>query len=200
LHKLVKSKERVAEVKADDISVLSSVPNQDLLDELSLYKKTAAEAEAAADYWRAQANGSMVKDILTRQVEPLATTRPEMEKLQQELDYKIEELSQIKKLMSRGQLEMQHEFASMWLSVQQLNKLDAVKDKALADMRMERDRVAQERHELSKKYRRLKQEFRGLQEEMQAIDEDLVRAVDAEGWAVDELLHSSRKLPIEVFL
>jgi hypothetical protein len=44
----------------------------------------------------------------------------------------------------------------------------------------------------------LKDEHKSLQDEVRAIDEDLLSAVDAEGISLDELLQSSKKLPIEV--
>ena len=48
--------------------------------------------------------------------------------------------------MSKSQLEMQHEFASLWLAVQQLGKVDTAKDHALAEIAAEKEQIAREKH------------------------------------------------------
>lgn len=190
LQKLMKEKGR------DENSKSIEIPskNDELLNELNFYKKAVEDAEASAEYWKSVAE----KSVTVPEDKSSFMGSEEIAVLRKQLEIKSQELDQAKRLMSKSQLEMQHEFASLWLAVQQLGRVDTAKDQALAEIVAEKEQIVREKHEIHKKLRRLRDEHRKLKEEIRSIDEDILRAVDAEGISLDDLLGSNVKLPIEV--
>jgi chromosome segregation ATPase len=83
----------------------------------------------------------------------LTSTRSELANSQQELE--------------TSKSEMQKEFSSLWLAVEQLNKLDASKDKTIHELTIERDNAVADYKEVMKKYKAMKKEYDGLQSELQ---------------------------------
>ena len=193
LQKLMKDKSREEYSRLAESEVV--IPKrEESLKELAFCRKAAEEAEASAKYWKSVAEKSLhapANSLVSDGSEEIASLRLQLE-------LKSQELEQAKKLMSKSQLEMQHEFASLWLAVQQLGKVDTAKDHALAEIAAEKEQIAREKHEVHKKLRKLRDEHRKLKDEIRAIDEDILRAVDAEGISIDELLGSGANLPIEV--
>jgi hypothetical protein len=93
--------------------------------------------------------------------------RNENIKLTSELSRKQDELNQTKEELETSKTEMQKEFSSLWLAVEQLNKLDASKDKTINELTTERDNALKELKEWKKKYQSMKSEYDGLQSELQ---------------------------------
>lgn len=90
--------------------------------------------------------------------------------------------------------DMQKEFTSLWLAVQQLNSLDAAKERALQDLISDRDKAVRERNEAIEKLNIMQKEYAELQSELEAIDSDLLRAADMEGITIEKLdLGSNRR-------
>ena len=65
------------------------------------------------------------------------------------------------------QENMQREFASLWMAVQELNKIDATKEQALADLISDRDRTAAERDKALQKLHEYSQQNKRLHSELQ---------------------------------
>ena len=62
---------------------------------------------------------------------------------------------------------MQKEFASLWLTVQELNKLDASKEQALAGLVADRDAACKQRDAAEAELVELAQSYKQLQFELQ---------------------------------
>lgn len=77
------------------------------------------------------------------------------------------ELENSKRELETSKNEMQKEFSSLWLAVEQLNKLDASKDKTIHELTIERDNAVGDYKDLLKKYKAMKKEYDGLQSELQ---------------------------------
>ena len=77
------------------------------------------------------------------------------------------ELENSKHELETSKNEMQKEFSSLWLAVEQLNKLDASKDKTIHELTVERDNAVGDYKDLLKKYKAMKKEYDGLQSELQ---------------------------------
>ena len=95
-------------------------------------------------------------------------------KLQEENETPKEQLALASKetLNARSELQhtqenMQREFASLWMAVQELNKLDAVKEQALADLVSDRDRTVRDRDMANKKLHELTVNYQSLHRELQ---------------------------------
>eukprot|EP01033_Poteriospumella_lacustris_P013757 gene13757-9851_t len=72
---------------------------------------------------------------------------------------------------------MQREFASLWMSVQELNKLDALKDKSIQELIHERTQLTLERDTAVERLRATTVECETLRKELDDVDADLQRAV-----------------------
>lgn len=66
-------------------------------------------------------------------------------RLQEALRAALQKCTAAEKALELSKEEMQKEFASLWLAVQELNALDAQKESALADLISDRDRVVRDR-------------------------------------------------------
>ena len=62
---------------------------------------------------------------------------------------------------------MQRELQSLWQSVQELNKLDALKDRSIQDLLAEKDRAVVDRDQALEKLQKLTRDYTELQEELQ---------------------------------
>jgi hypothetical protein len=67
--------------------------------------------------------------------------------------------------------DMQKEFTSLWLAVQQLNSLDAAKERALQDLISDRDKAVKERNEAIEKLNVMQKEYAELQSELEVQTE-----------------------------
>jgi chromosome segregation ATPase len=91
----------------------------------------------------------------------------ENHRLQESLNESQQQLEKTKLELESSKSDMQKEFSSLWLAVEQLNKLDASKDKNIHELIVERDNAVKECKEITKKYKEMKREYDGLQSELQ---------------------------------
>jgi chromosome segregation ATPase len=91
----------------------------------------------------------------------------ENHRLQEQLTESQHQLEKTKGEMDASKSEMQKEFSSLWLAVEQLNKLDASKDQNIRELITERDQAVRECKEITRKYKEMKREYDGLQSELQ---------------------------------
>lgn len=168
LHNMLKDK--VPKAIEPQAQVLSVNRDQEIIEELNYYKKAAADADQVAHYWKSVAENKIApphgRAPDTSAIDSSAYVN-EVATLRLELEEKSRELEQTKKSMNLTQLEMQKEFAELWLSVQQLSGLDSVKDRELLNVTFERDRIAAEREETQRKFRKLKTDYKALQQDLQ---------------------------------
>jgi len=182
------------------------VEHEKIVEQLELFKKHAIDWEARAHYWQQVAKknsttssesralnesqdiSSFASMSVTKSVEYL-DLRSENATLQEQLNKSQEELEKSRKELSSSKDDMQKEFASLWMAVEQLNKLDASKDKALAEMTAARDTAVREKREIERSFISMKKEYESLQSELQSIDLDLLDVADNEGIEVGDILH-----------
>jgi len=98
----------------------------------------------------------------------------ENRRLREQLQAALLDAENAKEDLATSQESMQKEFASLWMAVQELNKLDATKENAIRELLMEKDRYAQQLQIVTSDYLK-------LQGELEAIDDDLLETAHAEG-------------------
>ena len=107
-----------------------------LMEQLSQQRAATEAAEGRAQYWQQAAQ--KVSESASKPNEALAlandTLREENVKLKEHLTASQEAEEKSKNELKVAQESMQREFASLWMAVQELNKLDAVKEKAMQDL------------------------------------------------------------------
>lgn len=152
----------------------------EIVDQLEHFKKLAIDWETRAQYWqqvakKTSANSDSLNDsaisgfassTITKSAEYL-DIRSENATLQEKLSATRDELRSKQNELDKAKEDMQKEFSSLWSAVEQLNKLDATKDKTIAGLTEERDKAIRERNEFAKKYKAMQNEYEGLQSELQ---------------------------------
>lgn len=164
---------------------------QQCCEQLEHSKKLTIDWETRAHYWQQVSKKTTINDRRSNldSTAPTSTTttamgtgislanavnsldsnelKSENIRLQELLNSTQKELETSKYEFENSKNEMQKEFSSLWLAVEQLNKLDASKDKTIRDLTHERDHARQECKELLKKFNEMKKEYDGLQSELQ---------------------------------
>lgn len=168
-----------------------------LNDQIDHLKKNAVDWETRAHYWQqtAQKNSKQGEDEASESARSaLKATddtdlRSENEKLRELLEFSQQEAANAKEELEQSKEDMQKEFSSLWLAVEQLNKLDASKDKEMADLAQSYDEACKKNAVWEEKYRAIVRDYDNLQRELQAIDLDLLDKADLEGIEVSALLN-----------
>ena len=108
--------------------------------------------------------------------EPQATVEQleELAELRHRLKVAHEEKERMTAEMNEAKDTMRREYTSLWAAVQDLNKLDATKEKAIGTL-------LDEKLKSDRKLSRTKLQYQKLQEELTALDEDLLSTAKAEG-------------------
>ena len=164
----------------DSAAKLSSIPDDpinDVNEQLAKYRKLVEASEAKANYWQSVAqrrvndSGGAVSSLASDLQNPtsLANTsnmKEENDQLRSQLASALADSALANATLEKSQESMQREFSSLWIAVQELNKLDAAKEKALAELISDRDRAVVEKNnattnlmELSHKYEQLQQDL-----------------------------------------
>ena len=91
----------------------------------------------------------------------------EIARLQNELSLSQSDARRARQELESSKEDMQREFASLWLAVQQLNKMDASKETTIRELINERDRAVNEKYEISKKLQDVSIDYERLQKELQ---------------------------------
>jgi chromosome segregation ATPase len=156
----------------------------EVVDQLEHFKKHAIDWETRAQYWQQVAKktsahtssslndshdhalSGFASSTITKSAEYL-DLRSENVALQERLARTQEQLQEKQRELAEAKGDMEKEFSQLWTSVEQLNKLDASKDKTIAELKAERDAAAREKNEYIKKFRVMEQEYEGLQSELQ---------------------------------
>ena len=168
---------------------MSSSPSRSdrVYQDLEYYKKKSAEWEASAVYWQqlmkktnalVGANGlGLGLNINISQTPPQSTDlmagsqesvlKGEIARLQNELSLSQSDARRARQELESSKEDMQREFASLWLAVQQLNKMDASKETTIRELINERDRAVNEKYEISKKLQDVSIDYERLQKELQ---------------------------------
>lgn len=179
---------------------LLQVDLSDLKDKLEHYKKSAMDWENRSNYWQQLARKTTTSTLSTlnsssdgqnsSETKTETSTvksldyielKSENNRLVEELNLSRAETAQALKDYDTSKTEMQNEFSSLWLAVQQLNKLDASKDAMIATLTTEKDRALNEKTALQFEFNKMSKEYNTLQNELHAIDLDLLDAADTEG-------------------
>lgn len=96
--------------------------------------------------------------------------------LQVQADRAHKDADAAKEEVKNTQATMQREFAALWMSVQELNKLDALKDKSIQELIAERSQLTLERDAALERLRSSTIECEELRRELEEVDRDLQRA------------------------
>lgn len=204
-------------------------------DEIAQFKKYSLDWEHRAHYWQQVAKKSAAAHNTTIAAltsstgsnhstsadrgergrtddsddDALVKLQTENTSLQGRLAATVETMEAERREYEASKEQMQKEFASLWLAVEQLNKLDASKDRNLEELNQERDDLVAENRALKKQLQQLQREFNTLQSEIQVcwcyyqgmndmtsqeIDLGLLDAADHEGIPVEEILRRSREI------
>ena len=132
--------------------------------------------ETRAHYWQQTAQKNSVnkerqEKEKERAVEAKSTEdldlRSENAKLQELLEFSQQEAEHAKEELAASKEDMQQEFSSLWLAVEQLNKLDATKDQAMADLTTSHDEACQSNLMWEEKYKAIVRDYDKLQRELQ---------------------------------
>lgn len=107
-------------------------------------KATASNAE----YVKLQAESAALKDHLILTQKDALSAREELKATQD---------------------QMQTEYTNMWTSVQELSKLDALKDQSIQDLIMDRDKAVFERDAALERFAAVKTESAQLMQDLQVI-------------------------------
>lgn len=188
-------------LKIEEISSQSpTVKDSVIMNQMEAIKKQSESSEARAEYWQqvakkmgGGANGSatVANDnagagsgsggphvyALNSYDDRLMK---ENEKLRDDLSKSVFETKMARDELKLSQENMQKEFASLWMAVNELNKMDAVKDKEIQSLIIERDQALKERDAAIKSLRDLKMEYRKLNNELKTIDQELIAVAKAE--------------------
>jgi len=169
-----------------------------LNEQVDSLKKAAVDWETRAHYWQqiAQKNsvGGQGVDSDENSRNNIKSTadldlRTENAKLKEMLEFSQQESATAKQELEVSKEDMQKEFSSLWLAVEQLNKLDASKDKAMAELTASYDEACRDNNMWESKYNAIVRDYDTLQRELQAIDLDLLDKADVEGIEVSTLLN-----------
>jgi hypothetical protein len=161
---LQESVDRLSQEKKHTTETLKSLNEQ--VDHL---KKHAVDWETRAHYWQQTAQKNSMdkgKQMEAKSTEDL-DIRSENAKLQELLEFSQQEAANAKEELESSKEDMQKEFSSLWLAVEQLNKLDATKDKAMADLTESYDEACQNNIMWEGKYKAIVRDYDKLQRELQ---------------------------------
>ena len=174
-------KEEVSRIQSDNVQLRESVDRlsqenkstvdtiKTLNDKVSQYKKNAIDWETRANYWQQTAQKNATSRSTDSGGEGAALDNLDNAKLQELLQISQKETADAKAELEASKDDMEKEFSSLWLAVEQLNKLDASKDKALADMTAKYDEACQKNTLWEEKYKAIVQDYDKLQRELQVL-------------------------------
>lgn len=136
--------------------------HKQLIDQVNYYRKSAEASEARAQYWQqvAQKVKSRGGDV---------DQSAEVLQLRDQLAAAQSDAASAKTELLNAQENMQKEFASLWMAVQELNKLDASKERALAELISDREHAVREKDAAVLELGEYKQKYRDLQSELQVV-------------------------------
>lgn len=100
-------------------------------------------------------------------VQQLEQARSDNSYLLGQLEATQKENIQLKDELTNTQSNMQKEFSALWMSVQELNKLDALKDKSIQDLIAERSQLTNERDLAHEKLKSISLETEKMRREAQ---------------------------------
>lgn len=144
--------------------------------QIARYREACQASEARANHWQ-----SIAQQLQTLNADSAAASlAKENEELRLQLAAALSDAAVANAALEKSQETMQSEFSSLWLAVQELNKLDAAKEDALAELIDDRARVLAERDSGLKKFHELSIKYASLQQDLETIDRDLVAAAEAE--------------------
>jgi chromosome segregation ATPase len=142
-----------------------------IFQQLTKYRKAYEASEAKAAYWQSVAqkgvSGPADESVIEKYVE-------ENESLRSQLANALAEVAVANDSLEKSQENMQREFSSLWLAVQELNKLDSAKERALAELISDRDRLAGERDAGTKRFHDLSLKYTTLQHDLEVMVNDFM--------------------------
>jgi chromosome segregation ATPase len=147
-------------------------------DQLARYRNAVEASDARANYWQSVAQKaqmmlpqSSIEALETKVDEAMAVVaiKEENESLKAQLAAALADAAVANAALEKSQENMQSEFSSLWVAVQELNKLDAVKEQALADLITDRDRILGERDSGHKKFNELSVKYASLQRDLEVF-------------------------------
>jgi hypothetical protein len=139
------------ELSVDSHTIISSELEKanNVFEQLSKYRKAAEASEAKAQYWQsvAQKVSATPHPAILNSLSSSEQLSFEQENviLRNQLADSMADAATAKANLEQTQENMQREFASLWIAVQELNKLDAAKEKALGELINDRDRILSEK-------------------------------------------------------
>ena len=167
---------RYSSVEAELNKLRSSLPTggfQQINDKVSELEQQLKTKEALATYWQ------QVAENVNASVESSSSMELKAQNvgLQEQLTASKAETIKTKEELNAAKENMQTEFASLWMAVQELNKLDASKDHELKNLIEERDKAVREKQISIDNYRDLQQKYSAVQLELTEVDKYLVEAL-----------------------
>lgn len=147
--------------------------------------RQAAEAnEAKAAYWQTIAeagSNSPMKSLQLTGYDTPGKPAPEINRVlmenhslqiqlaqaQAEIALAKQDAKNAKEDLQKSQESMQREFSSLWMAVQELNKLDAIKEKGLMELLADRDEAVKEKKEALRKLDEMSDNFHRVQRDLQ---------------------------------
>lgn len=154
----------------------SSLPTtglQQINDKVLELEKQLKAKEALATYWQ------QVAEKMDKNVEEAGNLELKAKnvELQEQLSAAKAETAKTKDELQTTKENMQTEFASLWMAVQELNKLDSAKDQELKNIIEERDRALRETQIAADNLKESQQKYTAVQAELTEVDKYLVEAL-----------------------
>ena len=154
----------------------SSLPTagvQQINDKVLELEKQLKAKEALATYWQ------QVAEKMNENVEEAGNLELKAKniELQEQLAAAKAETAKTKDELKTTKENMQTEFASLWMAVQELNKLDSAKDQELKSIIEERDRALREKQMAADNLKEFQQKYSAVQAELTEVDKYLVEAL-----------------------
>jgi hypothetical protein len=120
----------------------------------------------------------------------------ENQRLANSLQTAQKEAQQAKDEVAATQNTMQGEFTTLWVSVQELNKLDALKDKSIQELIQERTQLSLERDTAIERLRATMNDCDTLREELEEVDRNLQKVVGMDYHTlINQGLHATTSSP-----
>jgi hypothetical protein len=146
---------------------------QQLNNKVSELEQQLKSKEALAVYWQ------QVAENVNENVESSSSMELKAQnvELREQLAASKAETFKTKEELKLAKENMQTEFASLWMAVQELNKLDAAKDQELKNLIEEREKALREKHLSVENLREMQQKYASVQIELTEVDKYLVEAL-----------------------
>lgn len=169
-----KEQEKVSQQIQEIQSQAPKISRSKVVHQMDHFRKSADASEARAEYWQ-----EVAKKVGSNPVPAVPTIAPpgsfagqqerlqfENERLREDLTQSVFETKAAKQKLKETEEHAQKEFASLWMAVEELNKIDAEKNLTLQQLTTERDQAMRERDAALTQVKELRQECKMLKAEL----------------------------------